>query len=273
MENYLDYWALKEMPFENTPDPRFFYHSIQHEEALSRLRYVVDNNKGAGMLTGVFGCGKTVLARTLMTGLMKRNYQIAFISNPQMRAIELLRSIARNLGAENLPSKFTEMSSDYFLEVIENILNNNLKDGRETLVVVDEAHVITDMEVLEELRLLLNFQLENRFLLTLILMGQPELQERIQKTKQLLQRIAMSYNIGPLSKEEVDKYITHRLSVSGAVRQIFNPAAIEAIHKISGGIPRRINHMCDLSLFVGAGGHLSGIIEKVVEEVATSFEA
>src|SRR3989338_5978012 len=106
---YLEYWGLKEMPFENTPDPRFFYHSSQHEEGLSRLQYVVDNKKGAAMLTGVFGCGKTMLAKTLLSGLSRRNYQIAFITNPQLKAVELLRTIARYLGAENLPSKFSDM--------------------------------------------------------------------------------------------------------------------------------------------------------------------
>lgn len=271
---YLEYWGLKEMPFENTPDPKFFYRSKQHEEALSRLQYVVQSRKGAGMLTGVFGCGKTVLAKTLLAGLRHRNYQIAFISNPQLKAVELLRAIARYLGGENLPSKFSDMSSDYFLEVIEGILINNAKDGRETLVIIDEAHVITDLEVLEELRLLLNFQLENRFLLTLMLMGQPELRERIAKTKQLLQRIAISYDLGPLSKEAVGGYVEHRLAVAGASasRQIFSPEAVEIIRTISGGIPRRINHICDLSLLIGSAANSKTINGQTVEEAASSFE-
>jgi len=270
---YLEYWGLKEMPFENTPDPRFLYLSSQHEEGLSRLRYVVDNRKGAAMLTGVFGCGKTVLAKTLVAGLLQRNYQIAFITNPQLKAIELLRTIARHLGGENLPSKLTDMSSDYFLEVIENILINNAKDGRETLVIIDEAHVITDLDVLEELRLLLNFQLENRFLLTLILMGQPELQERVTKTKQLLQRIALNHHVGPLSEEEVAAYMRHRLAVAGTSRQIFNPEAAKIIYRISGGIPRRINHICDLSLLISSAGNSEVINKQIVEEAASSFEA
>ncbi|MEK6732134.1 MAG: AAA family ATPase [Candidatus Omnitrophota bacterium] len=269
---YLEYWGLKEMPFENTPDPRFFYHSSHHEEALSRLRYVVNNNKGAAMLTGVFGCGKTAILRALVTGLQQRSYQTAFITNPQLKAMELLRSIARYLGAEGLPFKFSDMSSDYFLEVIERILINNTKDGRQTLVIIDEAHVITDLDVLEELRMLLNFQLEDKFLITLILAGQPELQERISKTKQLLQRMAISYNIGPLSETEIDGYINYRLSVAGASRQIFEPEAIKIVHKVSGGIPRRINHICDLSLFIGSANNFKVINGQVVEDAVSSFE-
>ena len=269
---YLEYWGLKEMPFENTPDPKFLYRSSQHEEGLFRIHYVVDNRKGAVMLTGVYGCGKTVLAKTLMAGLQQRNYQIAFVSNPQLKAVELLRSIARYLGAENLPAKFSEMSADYFLEVIERILLNNAKDGRDTLLIIDEAHVITDLDVLEELRLLLNFQLENRFLLTLILMGQPELHERIFQNKQLLQRIALSHHIGPLSENETSAYIDHRLSVAGSSRQIFDPEAVKIIYRNSGGIPRRINHLCDLCLFIGSTNNSKIIDKQAVEDAVTSFE-
>lgn len=269
---YFGYWGLTEMPFENTPDPKFLYHSPQHEEGLSRLAYVLENNKGAAMLTGIFGCGKTVLVRTLVSNLSSRNYQVAFISNPQLTVIELLRSIARNLGAENLPNRLSDMSCDYFLEVIEKILVNNYKDSKGTLVIIDEAHVITDMAVLEELRLLLNFQAENRFLLTLFLMGQPELHDRIVMVKQLLQRIALSHHLGPLNEEETAHYIAYRLSVAGATRKIFNESSLALVYKISGGIPRRINHICDLCLFIGATAKVEIINEEIVENAASSFE-
>lgn len=269
---YKKYWNLKEKPFENTPDPRFLYHSSQHEEGLSRLSYVVDNKKGAGLLTGVFGCGKTLLTKTLISGLNLRNYQVAVITNPQLKSVELLRSIARYLGAENLTSKLSDMSTDYFLEIIEKILINNTKDGRETLIVIDEAHVITELDVLEELRLLLNFQLENKFLLTLLLVGQPDLKERVNRTKQLLQRITLSYHIGPLSEVEVIGYVNHRMSVAGTSKQIFDSEAMESIHKISGGIPRRINKICDLCLLVSSMNNAKIINNKIVEDTVASFE-
>ena len=269
---YLQYWKLEQLPFENTANPKFFFNSKQHEEALSRLHYVVDNRKGATMLTGVFGCGKTLLARRLFNELKHQNYEIAIINNPQLKAIELLRSIARNLGNKELPFKFSDMSADYFLEVIENTLINNAKDGRRTLLIVDEAHVITELEVLEELRLLLNFQLDEEFLLTLVLMGQPELQDKVAKTKQLLQRIALSYHIGPLSEAETDAYVSHRLTVSGAKARIFAPEAVRTIHKMSGGIPRRINHICDLCLFVGASAKAPSVNGQVAQEAVASFE-
>lgn len=268
---YREYWGLKEMPFENTPDPRFLYHSSQHEEGLSRLLYVVQQHKGAGMLTGVFGCGKTVLGRALYNILNKNVYQIAFINNPHLKSVELLRAIARQLGAENLPEKITEMSADHFTEVINNILLNNAKDGKETLVIVDEAHVIEDTEVFEELRLLLNFQLENRFLLTLLLMGQPELKERVHKNKQFVQRIAIGYHLEPLKKEEILNYIAHRLSVAGASKTLFSDDAIELIFENSGGIPRRINQVCDMGLTTGFIKKVDKVDSGIISEAVDSL--
>lgn len=267
---YEEYWKLSEMPFENTPDPRFLYYSLQHEEGLSRLLYIVERRKGAGMLTGVFGCGKTVLGRALFNTLNKNIYQVAFINNPHLKSVEILRAIARQLGAENLPEKITEMSTDHFLELIGDILVNNAKDGKETLIIIDEAHVIDNMDVFEELRLILNFQVENRFLLTLLLMGQPELRERIRRNKQLAQRIAMGYHLEPLSKKEIGSYIAHRVKVAGG-KSIFSEKAIKPVYENSGGIPRRINQICDMSLATGFAKKADKIDEKIVQEAVDSL--
>jgi general secretion pathway protein A len=175
------------------------------------------------------------------------------------------------LGAEKLPEKITEMSTDHFLELIGNILVNNVKDGKETLVIIDEAHVIDDMEVFEELRLILNFQFENRFLLTLLLMGQPELRERIHKNKQLAQRIAVGYHLEPLSKKEIGGYIAHRLEVAGRRRFIFTEQTLKPIYENSGGIPRRINQICDMSLITGFNYEAKIIDEKIVNEAVESI--
>ena len=268
---YCEYWGLKEMPFENTPDPRFLYYSPQHQEGLSRMLYVIEQRKGAGMLTGVYGCGKTVLARAIFNSLNKNVYQIAFIKNPHLKSVEILRAVARQLGAENLPDKITDMSTDHFVEVIDNILLNNIKDGRETLIIVDEGHVIDDMDVFEELRLLLNFQAGERFLLTLLLIGQPELKDRVHKNKQLLQRIAMGYHLEPLGKEEISGYIGHRMEVAGGKGDIFTKDAVEVIFENSGGIPRRINQICDMSLVTGFAKKQDRVNGKIVKEAVDSL--
>ncbi|OGQ06071.1 MAG: hypothetical protein A2W61_01270 [Deltaproteobacteria bacterium RIFCSPLOWO2_01_44_7] len=267
---YLEYWGLSLKPFENTPDPRFLYSSEQHEEGLSRLLYVVDEQKPAGLLTGTFGCGKTLLAHTLFQRLNPGVFQTALVANPKMKSVELLRAIARVLGAEGLPEKLSEMSADYFHEVIEKMLVNNVRDGKRNLLIIDEAHTITDPDVFEELRLLLNFQTTESYLMTLFLMGQPELKERIQKNKQFLQRIPMAFQLDPLKPEEVAKYIQHRLTVAGAGRPIFTEQAMEAVATASGGIPRRINQICDFSLALGFFKQTQQITPEIVEEALTS---
>lgn len=263
---YEEYWGFKEKPFQNTPDPRFFYESSEHEEALMKMLYTVEEGLGAGMLTGVFGCGKTVIGQALLERLPGDKYKVAFITNPQLEYVELLRAIVRNLKIIELPIKKTELSADSLLEILGNILENNAKDGRETVVVVDEAHIIKDERIFEELRLLLNFQRKDKFLLTLLLFGQPELKQRIEDNKQLEQRIAMKCHLEAFNQQDTRNYIIHRLYVAGGTDSIFDESVFNIIHNRSGGIPRRINRICDLSLLVGLGKDKKSIDEKIVEE-------
>jgi len=266
---YEEHWKLKEKPFENTPDPRFLYRSSQHDEGLARLLYAVQERRPAVLLTGVFGCGKTLLSRGLFAELNSNVYQTAYVPNPHYNPVELLRAIARSLGAENLPIKLTEMSSDYFLEVIGSILQNNEKDGKKTVLVVDEAHTLSKPEIFEELRMLLNFQEETHPWFTLVLMGQPELKERVQKHKQFLQRIPIAFHLGPLELKQVGEYVKHRWNVAAESAHPFTQDAITAIYENSGGIPRRINQICDMALMVGFYGGLKSIDGNAIMEAAT----
>ena len=222
---YEKYWNLKEKPFKNTPDPRFFYYSQEHEEALARLRYCVEEGLGAALLSGVFGCGKTMVARTLQSLLSQPHYIVAFIKNPALNAKEFLKETLWQLGRkENLPDAKTDI-----LHLMEEMLLNNSYDGKETILIVDEVHVIEDKEVLEEIRMLLNFQTESRFLLTLILIGQPEIKQKIANLKQLAQRIAVHFYLDKFDSEDTEKYVRHRLKVAGADRDIFSPETFPAI--------------------------------------------
>jgi type II secretory pathway predicted ATPase ExeA len=268
---YESYWGLREKPFQNTPDPRFLYHSTQHEESLTRLIYTVRERMGAAMLTGVFGCGKTVLGQALLDEISTDRYKVAFITNPQVEYVELLRAIVRNLKDIKLPVKKDELSADYLLETLNDILINNMRDGRDTVVIIDEAHVIRDEKIFEGLRLLLNFQLRDRFLLTLLLFGQPELLPMIESNKQLEQRIAMKCHLGSLNEKETKEYVLHRLNVAGAQRPIFNDDAFKLIFEHSGGIPRRINKICDLGLLSGYGKGALNIDRHIIEEELASF--
>ena len=269
---YQSYWGFSEKPFENTPDPRFLFPSPQHEEGLSRLLYVVSESKGAGLLTGVFGCGKTMLARALFKELDRDIYKTAFIANPYLSYAELLMHIAYMLGARDLPKTKQEILVNVVLERLGEILENNMRDGKKTVVVIDEAHVISDRQVWEELRLLLNFQMENKFMLTLLILGQPELREIIEANKQFSQRLAVKFHLAPLSREETFAYITHRVRVAGRETPLFATEALTLIFKKSGGIPRRINHICDLALFAGFGKGATLVDEALVNEVSFDLE-
>jgi type II secretory pathway predicted ATPase ExeA len=270
---YEKYWKLNEKPFSNTPDPRFLYLSSQHEDALMKLTYCIIERMGCAMLTGVFGCGKTLLAKAILKELGEDKYKIAFIHNPSVSAVELLRAIVRNLKSVSLPAKADEILADPLLEMLHLILIDNMRDGRETVVFVDEAHIIQDEKIFEQLRLLLNFQQEDRFLLTLILCGQPELKERIGNLKQLEQRIAIRCHLDKMNAEDTENYIAHRLKVAGRTESIFTPEAISFIYDRSAGIPRRINRICDLALLSGFGKKLTQIDKGIVQETTEDFNA
>ncbi|MBN1824040.1 MAG: AAA family ATPase [Endomicrobiales bacterium] len=263
---YEKYWNFSEKPFENTPDPKFLYNSPQHEEGLTRLLYVVKERKGAGLLTGVYGCGKTLLARALMKELESSVYKVAIITNPRLDDVEMLRMITYYLGVTDPPTRKADV-----LMTLEKVLQNNLNDGKKTVIVVDEAHAIEDRNIFEELRLLLNFQFEDRFLLTLLILGQPELRDKIETNKQLNQRIAMRFYLEPLNRSETEQYIHHRLKVSGGAPEIFTDAAVNILHERSGGIPRRINQLCDSALLTGYGKNSKNIDDEVVNETVRSL--
>lgn len=263
---YLKHWNLKEKPFENTPNPKYFYNSSQHEEAFARMMYVVKEDKGAGMITGVFGCGKTILARALHMELQKGVYKIGFIVNPRLSEVGILKMICRQLGQPDIPEEKEDV-----LMVLEKMIQNNLQDGRKTLLIIDEAHTIEDPAVFEEIRMLLNFQENDRFMLNILLLGQHELKSKIENNKQLLQRIAIRYHLESLNEEDTIKYINHRITVAGGNVE-FSTSSVKLVFEQSGGIPRRINQICDMCLVTGLSQNLKKIDAAIVKEAVESLE-
>lgn len=265
---YEAHWGLTEKPFLNLPDPRYLYRSPQHEEALLRLIYAVRERMGAAVLTGVFGCGKTLLAHTLARELLQEKYQLAFVTNPRLGDLDLLRTIVHHLGRADVPPNKADV-----LALLETLLKANAAHGKDTIILIDEAHVITDPSVFEELRLLLNFQTPERFLLTLILLGQPELREKIELNKAFEQRLSVKSHLGPFSAEATAAYISHRLQVAGCQRPIFAPPAVAVIHEYAGGIPRRINRLCDLCLLAGFAKKRTTVDEPIVRQELADLSA
>ncbi|MBU2540532.1 MAG: AAA family ATPase [Candidatus Omnitrophica bacterium] len=264
---YTEYWSIKDKPFENTPDPRFIYYSSKHEEALSRMLYCIREKKGAGMLTGDYGSGKTLLSRVLLKELKTERYTDVLIFNPVLSPIEFLKEIAYQLGQDSVPDNKVDI-----IHVLNGLLYENYTKGKDTIILIDEAQTIVSDEVFEELRLILNFQLNNAFLLTLILIGQPELVKKINKIPQLSQRIAIRYFLSSLEETETYEYIKHRLNVVGREKNIFDESALRLIFRVSRGIPRVVNNICDMSLLVGFGAKKELIDEVVVREVIRDME-
>ncbi|MEI8348621.1 MAG: AAA family ATPase [Candidatus Omnitrophota bacterium] len=261
---YLAYWKFKEKPFENTPDPRFLYKSANHEEALTRMSYCIEERKGAAMLTGEYGCGKTVLIRTLLKELLRdeSKYKVALIVNPSFSPSDLLKEIIFQF--ENT---FLAGSKLMLMHRLNDILFQCMNESKKTVVIVDEAQAIPDHAMFEELRLLLNFQKNDQFLLTLLLVGQPELSQRVERLPQLKQRLSMAYHLNKLNENDISKYIDYRCAVAGRNDMIFNEPAIKFISEKTSGIPRKINTVCELSLLQGMFEKKTIIDETIVAKV------
>ena len=259
---YEEYWGLREKPFENTPNPRFYYRSPEHEETFARMLYAIRGRKGAAVISGEYGCGKTLLGRALMQELDNERYEVAILFNPKLSALQFLKELVHQLGGNgNDNDKVRLMRS------LHEILYANYHQGKDTVILIDEAQAIPDEEVFEEIRLLLNFQLNDRFLLTLLLVGQPELREKVAAIPQFAQRIAVQYHLKGLTPAETEKYVRHRLEIAGAYYDMFLNESYSLIHKGSGGVPRRINHICDLSLFEGLGHRAPRIGLEIIRSV------
>lgn len=269
---YERHWNLQRKPFENSPNPDFLYYSDQHEEALMRMLYTVKERKGAAILTGEYGSGKTTISRALVEKLQQDDlYEIVLIPNPSLSANEFLSEILHQLKAGEVPRRKIAM-----LHRLEEILYRNLNNKRETVIIIDEAQCIKRKETLEELRLLLNFQLNERFLLTLILVGQPEVKEKLNQVKQFKQRLAVRYYLKLLEEKETKNYINFRLKVAGRDQPVFTDEAIRLVHTCSKGAPRDINNICDMSLLMGSVKKAELIDEvitrEVIEDLVSDFE-
>lgn len=260
--HYEEHWELQAPPFDNVPDPRYYFPSTKHEEALHRLLYGVEARKGAVMLTGEIGCGKTLLSRALILHLSKKKYDIALIADPSIGVSELLKELLYQLGMEGQGAKVD------LLHRLNSRLLENMKKGVDTVLIIDEAQAIRDDQIFEELRLLLNFQLNDRFLLTMVLMGQPELRGRVTAIRQLAQRVAIRYHLAAFTAEETARYIASRLKRAGCARDLFTKYALLRIFQQSGGIARNINTLCDLCLLLGYMEKADKIDAATVERAA-----
>lgn len=261
---YASYYGLTGKPFQLNPDPSFFYGSRGHKRAMAYLEYGLHQSEGFIVITGEVGAGKTTLVRSLLQKLDPQKVVAAQLVSTQLDAEDTLRMVAAAFG---LPSKTFEKAE--LLLALEMFLVSITSKGKRALLIVDEAQNLTPRAV-EELRMLSNFQLEDHALLQSFLIGQPEFKETMQSEhmRQLRQRVIASYHLGPMDREETRAYIEHRLNhVGWKGNPCFEPAAFDIVFDFTGGIPRRINTVCDRLMLAGFLGGKSVFRKSDVEEV------
>jgi len=265
---YLEYYGLTEPPFDITPNPRFLFYGAKHREAFNHLLYGIRERKGFVQMTGEVGAGKTTLCRAMLEQL-DDHFATALILNPIMSADELVKAVAVEFG---LQVKGLDRLDT--LAVINQFLLKQLERRKDTVLIIDEAQDLTD-ELLEQVRLLSNLETDNRKLLQIVLLGQPELRDRLNnpRLRQLRQRITVRYHLFPLTREEVIRYVHHRLHVSGGNgTPYFTRPALWRVHHYSKGIPRLVNAVCDKALLAGFVQHSERINFQMVGQAIHELE-
>lgn len=265
---YTKYFGLTEKPFTITPDPRYLFLSTRHGEGLAHLVYGVTESDGFIQLTGEVGTGKTTLIRSLLQQLPD-NTDVALVLNPQLSVTEFLSVICDEL---DIPGIEDGLSQKQLIDRLNDHLLKAHAEGRRTILVVDEAQNLA-ADVLEEVRLLTNLETARQKLLQIILIGQPELRALLSRNdlRQLAQRVTARYHLEPLSREEAYRYIDHRLEIAGAVSEIFTPVAKREIFKISNGVPRLMNVICDRALLGAYVREQQIVDQKLVREAASEI--
>lgn len=267
---YEAYYGLSSKPFQLNPDPSFYFGSKQHRRAKAYLEYGVQRNEGFIVITGEVGAGKTTIVRGLLESLDPHKVVSAHLVTTQLDAEDTLRMVGAAFGV-----RVKDVSKSDILMSLEAYLLSQTSQGKRCLLIVDEAQNLTPRAV-EELRMLSNFQFGQQALLQTFLVGQPEFRAILQSPtmQQLRQRVAATCHIGPLDAQETQAYVDHRLHCAGASgRSIFDAAAFEAIYLASGGIPRRVNLICDRLLLLGFLGNKDSIGLADVNEVVGEIQS
>jgi len=263
---YKGFYNLQRNPFEITPDPSFLFPTKRHNEALASLYYGVTAHRGFVVLTGEVGTGKTLILRSLLGLLQRRDVAFALIFNPTLTPLEFMRYIALDFG---LP--VAGKAKDELIHVLNGFLLQRHQRGLTTILVVDEAHHLS-AEILEEIRLLTNLETSQQKLLQIVLAGQPELDQKLDshELRQLKQRIALRCHLDPLGMNETREYMARRLQIAGApaAGQIFSGPAIEAVFRHSRGIPRLVNTICENALLSGYAKQAAIITPDIIDGVA-----
>jgi general secretion pathway protein A len=266
---YAPFFGLKHEPFSIAPDPRYLFMSERHREALAHLLYGVNSGGGFVLLSGEIGAGKTTVCRCFLEQIPRRT-NVAYIFNPKLTVVELLQSVCEEFGIPAPRPAHGEPTVKDYLDPLNEFLLRTHAVGQNNVLIIDEAQMLS-AEVLEQLRLLTNLETNDRKLLQIILIGQPELRDLLARPEleQLAQRVIARYHLGALTAAETERYIRHRLSVAGmTIAMPFDAKAMARIHQLSRGVPRRINLLCDRALLGAYAGGKGQVDRTIVDQAA-----
>ncbi len=266
--DYLEFYGLKEHPFTNVVDNRFYYNSAQHAEALTKLKYAIDRKRGLAVVIGDIGTGKTTLARRLLEELDEEHYEatLLVVIHSSVSADWLLKKFAMQFGVEG--------SSDDKIEIL-NLIYRHLLDvnesGRKAVILIDEVQMLRSREIMEEFRGLLNMETEEGKMANFVFFGLPELEEVLSLDEPLKQRVAVKVRLSSLSEESTLDYVHHRIQVADSDDPIFSDGSLRKVYRYSRGIPRLINTICDNALLEGYLLKRKTIEEDIIDTVATDL--
>jgi len=266
--DYLEFYGLKEHPFSNVVDNRFYYNSQHHANALTKLKYAIDSKKGLAVVVGDIGAGKTTLARRLLEELDEERYEatLLVVIHSSVSSDWLLKKLAMLLGVEDVEDDKIKILAQIHGRLME--INDS---GKNAVILIDEVQMLNSREIMEEFRGLLNMELSNGKLVNFIFFGLTDLEEVLSLDEPLKQRVALRLNLKAFSEENTMEYIQHRLRVASCENDVFTPDAIEAIYRYSSGIPRLINTICDNALLEGFLMKKNPIDGEIIQTVATDL--
>ncbi len=267
---YESFFGLREKPFQMTPDTRYFYPSAKHVEALNHMVYAIEDRRGFVVITGEVGSGKTTLSRVLFQRL-DPSTKTAIIRNTHLTAKDLITMAVEELEIPYRPGS----TKTQLIGLLNQFLVEQLREDTNVVLLIDEAQNLTPT-VLEEVRMLSNLETETEKLIQIVLMGQPELKEKLwlRSLTQLRQRVTLHYHLAPLDEAETRAYVNHRLHVAGAnSTPIFEPDALPRIFRYAQGVPRLINSLCDRALLTGYVADSRTVSAEVIDEVANELPA
>ena len=266
--DYLEYYNLKEHPFSNVVDSRFYYSSRQHADALIKLKYAVDTRKGLAVVIGGIGTGKTTLARRFLEDLDEENYEAALlvVVHSTVSSEWLFRKFAIQLGVKDLKDNKIELLTQIFNRLYE--IND---EGKRAVVMIDEVQMLNSKEIMEEFRGLLNMEMPEGKMLNFVFFGLSDLEDVLSLDEPLKQRVAIKIRLKAFSEDDTRDYIKHRLHIAGNTNEIFTEEAIKLIFQYTRGIPRRINTVCDNALLEGYLFKAQAIDADTIETVAVDL--